>query len=157
MSEFTRTPADPKHSWTIETALDHLLAMLSAADRRYEQRFEAQQTATEAALMAQRDATVAAIQAADRAVLKAETAAERRFESVNEFRNTLADQQRNLIPRSEVQAMMSGFDTKLASLEKQIDRQTSERVGVRNAWGFVVGGIGVLLAIGTLALRLAGK
>ena len=34
----------------------------------------------------------AALQSAERAVLKAETAAERRFASVNEFRQTLSDQ-----------------------------------------------------------------
>ena len=43
-----------------------------------------------------------ALQAAEKAVTKAELAAEKRFESVNEFRNQLKDQTGTFITRNEL-------------------------------------------------------
>lgn len=49
----------------------------------------------------QKELTAQALAAADKAVEKAETAAQKRFESVNEFRATLSDQQRELATKTE--------------------------------------------------------
>jgi hypothetical protein len=138
--------------WTIETAMEHVLSLLQEADRRYSARFDAIQNSTEQSL-----------QAAQQAVLKAETAAEKRFESVNEFRNTLSDQQRNLMPRSEVtvvsgaltekiQSVESSLSSKIYALEKQLDSLKAEREGIRGGWGYAVGLVGFLLAIGSLVM-----
>jgi hypothetical protein len=54
--------------------------------------------------------------AADRAVAKAEAASERRFESVNEFRATLADQATQLMPRAEAEARILALADKLSEL-----------------------------------------
>lgn len=139
-----------KTSWTIETALEHLLELRASDTLRNEQRFEASQRATDAALAA-----------ADRAVQKAEMAAEKRFEGVNEFRNTLADQQRNLIPRSEVDVLMRGMTekidmlagaltNKIDAMEKQVEHLVSERAGVLGGWGYAVGVLGVVVAVASL-------
>jgi hypothetical protein len=104
-----------------------------------------------------------ALRSAEQAVLKAESSAEKRFESVNEFRNTLSDQQRNLMPRSEVgvvagaltdkiQALEQSLSNKIGALEKQVDAIHVERMGVRGGWGYAVGVVGLLLALGSLVM-----
>lgn len=134
-------------------------------DRRYSERHESSQTALNAALQSQRQATDAALIAADRAVLKAETASEKRFESINEFRGSLSDQQRTLMPRSEAEAVAAAQAAKLsaavATLEDKIQENTKRVDTLRSemgevaasgrggavVWGYVVGGFGMLLGI----------
>ena len=139
-------------AWTLEAAMEHFQMLIESYEATNRVRFEALEKATHAAL-----------RSAEQAVLKAETAAERRFESVNEFRNTLSDQQRNLMPRSEVGvvagaltdriiAIESGMSAKLSSLEKQVDAIHAERLGIKGGWGYAVGAIGFLLAIGSLIM-----
>lgn len=165
--EVSRVPtsaSEKDRQWTVETALDHVLGIVAGNDKRYEQRFEASQKALDAALTAQKEATVAAFAAqekainaalasAERAVLKAEIATEKRFDGVNEFRAALDQQQRTLIPRSEVDVLIRGLDEKIAQLTKQADAIAAERKGGQATWGYVVGGIGVLIALASLALK----
>lgn len=125
-SDSTRVPTPPRDGWSVETALDHLLALIASNDRRYEERFAAQERALEVGFIAAREAVNAALTSADRAVQKAETAAERRFDSVNEFRSTLADQQRTLIPRAEVDVLMRAFTEKIDRLQTQVDSVRAE-------------------------------
>jgi ABC-type transporter Mla subunit MlaD len=83
-------------------------------------RFHDQEKAVGTALAAQKEAVAAALAAADRAVAKAETAADKRFESVNEFRATLADSARLLMPRSEVEQIVKGLSEKINSLQRMV-------------------------------------
>lgn len=103
-----------------------------------------------------KEASSSALNAASLAVAKAEMAAEKRFESVNEFRSTLADQQRNLMPRSEVDVMFKSMVEKITTLEKQIDRLLAERQGIKGGWGYAVGMIGVILTLGSLITMAVG-
>lgn len=118
-------------TWTVETLREYLLALIVANDVKYAGRFEesqnavreaflAQQTAMQTALTAQKLAVDTALQAADRAVAKAEAAADKRFDSVNEFRATFADQQRTYMPRGEVELLNKQLAEKNESLEKEI-------------------------------------
>ncbi len=91
-------------------------------DLRYQQRFDAQQKALGDALTAAEKAVNTALASADRAVVKAEGAAEKRFESVNEFRSTLADQAANLLPRAEGEARFSALNDKLIGLSELTPR-----------------------------------
>lgn len=142
---------------------------LEAMDLRYQQRFEAQskaleaafqsqQQAMQAALAAAKEAVSAALAAADRAVQKAETASDKRFEGVNEFRATLADQQRTLMPRAEVDIIVRGLTAKIdgssealsgriAVGEKQLADRRSESLGVKGGYGNAAALIGFILAI----------
>lgn len=173
----SRVPTStPKESWSLETLLDHVLALITAHDRRYEERFlasqraldlgfsgqkaaidsafAAQKAAVEAAFSAQKEAINAALAAADRAVAKAEASTDKRFDSVNEFRATLDNQQRTLIPRSEVAVLIEGVTEKINNVNKQIenvvkqlDAIDAERRGVKGGWGYAVGVIGFVLTI----------
>jgi hypothetical protein len=116
--------------WTIDTALAHLLALREADDRRYEQRFEAQGVA----------------------LLKTETALERRFEGVNEFRATLADQQGRFIAKSEVDEMRRALEARTVDLKERLDALTAERKGIVGGWGYAVGVAGLVALAVSLAV-----
>jgi hypothetical protein len=85
--------------------------VMDERDVRYEQRFKAMDEKTSLALTA-----------SEKAVSKAETATEKRFDAVNEFRGTLSDQARLLIPREEVNARFSASDQKIEGLKEQFQK-----------------------------------
>jgi len=95
--------------WTVDTLRSHLLAKFDEKDLRDEQRFQAQQ-----------DAIQQALDAAEKAVAKAETATEKRFDSVNEFREQLSDQAVTFMPRKEAQVLIDAQNEKVGSLETRI-------------------------------------
>ena len=132
-------------------ALQHAMDIaFKESDLRYQQRFDAQAKALEAAFQAAKEAVQAALSAADRAVSKAELAADKRFESVNEFRKTLDDQQRTLMPREEANVQHRSVTDKLQNLKEQIDGLLSERAGVKGGYGYAVGDVGFMVAIAAL-------
>lgn len=74
----------------------------------------AQKEAIGAALIAVKEALTAAHASSEKAIFKAEEANEKRFASVNEFRSTLADQQKTLATKIEC-------DYKFLAMEKKFD------------------------------------
>jgi len=123
---------------------DRLDNELASLRREVDQRFEATDKATSAALAAAEKATSAALAAAQRAVEKAETASERRFDSVNEFRSTLADQQATLMPRAEAISRLAAIEEKYAALSSRIDRGEGRGSGLNAGWLYLVAGVAVL-------------
>lgn len=119
-----------------DPALDAFRDLMAERDRRYGERFDAQERANGLALSA-----------AEKAVLKAEAANERRFEGVNEFRATLADQAIHFATKDEVAAHISGLKTTLERLEKQDATSVGKGLGQTQLWGWIVGIIGIALAI----------
>lgn len=112
-------------------------ALFREKDLRDQQRFDAQTTATQAALAAVKEATQAALTAAKEAVVKAENASEKRFEGVNEFRATLSDQAATFISRAEYDA-----------LKERMDRGEGRSGGVADGWKW-------LIAVAALAVPIA--
>lgn len=141
-------------AWTTDTLRLHVLAMLSESDKRYEQRFIAQQEAIQAALLAQKEAVNAALVAADRAVIKAELAAEKRFEAVNEFRATLADQAATLMPRAEAEARIGAMAEKLSEISDRVNRSEGNGTGLASAGSILVAVLGVAFGAAGIALAL---
>jgi len=154
---------------------EHTRTLIAGNDKRYEQRFDASQqaltvgfaaakAAVDASFAAQKEAINAALAAADRAVSKAELATEKRFESVNEFRATLDNQQRTLIPRTEVDVTVRGLEEKITQVAKQLDQlrseragQVAERRGTKDGYGYAVGIVGFVIAMMMFGLRLVGR
>lgn len=132
---------------------DLVLSIIEANDTRYSQRFEASKEAISSALNAAKEAIAAALTSQDRAVQKAEAASEKRFESVNEFRSTLADQQRTLMPRQEAEIMFRGFTDKITALELRMTETTGSRMGIGQGWGYAAGAVGLVLAVAAFAMR----
>ena len=123
-----------------EATTAELLLLINERDKAYNQRFDAQEKAVAAALAAAKEA-----------VTKAESAAEKRFDSVNEFRNTLKDQQINLMPRSETIALLKALDEKTQSNDVRITQLISRSEGANWLWG-VITGVGGLMAGVALAI-----
>ena len=90
-----------------------LRQLVDERDHRYEDRF----TATD-------DKTSLALTSSKEAVAKAEAATEKRFDAVNEFRKTLADQATGFMPRQEYianhQSMQEKIETQKESMTKEI-------------------------------------
>lgn len=155
----SRVPTSSRsEGWSLETMLDHVLALIAAYDTRYEQRFDAsqkaldaafaaQKSAVDAAFSAQKEAIIAALAAQDRAVSKAEAAAEKRFEGVNEFRAQLGDQQRNLMPRAEAEKLIQSLADKIGVLEGFRTEVLSRGTGAKEGWGYAVGVIGLVFVV----------
>jgi hypothetical protein len=121
-----------------EPTTRELRVLIDEADKRYNQRFDAQEKAVAAALAAAKEA-----------VVKAEAASEKRFDSVNEFRATLKDQQTLLIPRTEVDAKLKALSDRLDDVDARTRTIAGRIEAVTWVWGVVIG-------IGGLAIGAAG-
>jgi len=89
--------------------IDNNAQVMNERDRRYEDRFNAMD-----------EKTTLALASSEKAVTKAESATEKRFDSVNEFRNTLKDQASSLMPRGEVEAKYKAYDTQIDEMKKEL-------------------------------------
>lgn len=76
----------------------------------------AQKEAIGAALTAAKEALTAAQASSEKAILKAEESNEKRFASVNEFRSTLADQQKTFVTKAECDYRFQSIDGKFDDL-----------------------------------------
>jgi hypothetical protein len=99
-----------------------------------------------------------ALTSADKAVSKAEAATERRFESVNEFRQTLSDQTKNFIGKVEFEALREASAARIADLSSRLDKTEGKAVGLNAGWVYLLGALAVastLISIG-IAIFLKG-
>lgn len=174
---------DSVSAWTVDSLNAHYAQVLNERDRRYEQRFVAQEKAVADAFLAAEKAVGAALAAAKEAVNKAESASEKRFESVNEFRAQLADQQVTFLPRNEYNAQHEALEQKVEAAEKALDhkidsvakglaegihrngqlisalgirieRAEGQRGGLKEGWGFLVGAVGFISALAAIVVAL---
>lgn len=138
-------------AWTTDTLKENLeneihavRKQIAESDRRYEQRFDGQEKATNLAL-----------QSAKEAVTKAEAATEKRFESVNEFRAALADQSNTLLTRNEYSTNHQNVIDKIDDVAKRIAAIESQARGSQLTIGKIYAAIGALGAILTMIVLLA--
>jgi hypothetical protein len=101
---------------------EHFKALLAEMDLRYQQRFDAQNTAIAAALLA-----------AEKAVTKAEIAADKRFELLNELRVGVAT-------KSDYESQ----EKLIAALSSRLDKQEGKSTGLNASWGYLIGAIGLV-------------
>lgn len=118
---------------------EYVDAMLGALQTSVNQRFGDSNTSVASALAAAKEA-----------VLKAENASDKRFEGVNEFRATLADQQRTLMPRAEAELLVKGLETRLTKLETVGGERRAQSVGGREMWAWIVGVLGAAAVLWNL-------
>lgn len=125
-------------------------ALLREMDLRYQQRYDAQIKAVEAAFAAADKAVQAAMAAAEKAVTKAEIAAEKRFDAVNEFRSAYQDIIAHQMPRTEADQRFEALGEKIDDLKARTQQMSGRSDGISAGWGYVVGGIafiGMLVSI----------
>lgn len=107
--------------------------MMGEADKRYDQRFQAQLQALQ----------------------KSDAATEKRFESVNEFRNQLRDQNQTFMLRTEALSRIDANATRLDALAKAISDKEATSNGSTQVWGLMAAilvlfctVIGMIVAVG---------
>jgi hypothetical protein len=121
--------------WTLET----IRAVLEEMDKRYAQRFAAQESALASALASQKEA-----------ILKAEHATEKRFDSVNEFRGQLKDQTATFATTDRVNSEVRVLTDKLTEVTKRLDLTQGAGIGASNFWGSIISGLAGLAALSAI-------
>ena len=129
--------------WTTDTLREHFTVLLKEVDQRNEQRFKDQDSAVKAALAA-----------AEKAVTKAEANVEKWRESQNEWRGAMNDRERDLMPRMEAEKSIAANAEKIDNLAARIDRTEGRSGGISAGWGYLVGAVGLLATVITIALLL---
>lgn len=136
--------------------------------------FDAQTRAIDAAITAQRAAIDAALIAANQATTKAEAATELRFQSVNEFRQTLSDQAATFATRTEAEAtaqrnteriqelavvvrdlatkaeVINAYEraeNRLQAVEKAITLREGKGSGLTAGWGYIGTAIAIIASV----------
>jgi hypothetical protein len=102
----------------LSARIDALQALLNEREDRTKERFSSMDRNVTAALIA-----------ADKAVEKAEKATEKRFEGVNEFRETLRDQAANLMPRAEYDVRHTALSELVTSIGDRLLAMESKTAG----------------------------
>jgi len=123
--------------WTISTLKEHFDERLSALAKTTELRFDSRRDYIDSKLdgiekknnesLSLRDQALKSIYETQTTALnKAEQTLEKRFDSVNEFRSSLEDQQRTFIPRKEVEVLFE-------ALGERIDRNVADIITLRES------------------------
>ena len=114
----------------------HLRVVIDERDVRYQQRFDAQEQAMQAALVATREA-----------ITKAEAATNARLALLNEFR-AQAEQQAKDYPRVEtVNARFGALEKDFAGLVARIERREGHSGGLNAGWGYLAGALGIAIGL----------
>lgn len=117
--------AEPRQGWTLDTLEKYLSSRIDGI----------------------KDNTSIAMAAADKAVSKAETAAEKRFDSVNEFREAMKDQQASFADKQQT-------DFRLKAIEGRLKEIGGVSIGVAVSASVVVGLVTAMAAIVTVEMLL---
>jgi hypothetical protein len=92
----------------------------------------------------QEKAVAAAFDASNKAIEKSETASEKRFASVNEFRQTLTDQATTFLPRQEADRVTASNAEKIQALTDRLNRMDAQGEGSK----ITMGKLSAMLAAG---------
>jgi len=133
----------PVHGWTLDTLKAYIEVRFNDMETLYNERFESQ-----------KQAVTSALASAERAVGKAEVANEKRFDSVNEFRSSLADQAATLMPRLETESRIGVLDDKVDALNARLDRHEGVSKGLTAGWGYLLAAIGATGALVGIILSI---
>lgn len=140
----------------MDTLSAHVQRQLSDLRTLLDERYATQTKALDAAFMAAEKAVQTALESAEKAVTKAETAAEKRFESVNEFRGQLADQNASFMTRTEFDAKHEALEKQVDDLKKYADRSAGRAGGQGAMYGWIIAAVGLVVSVVVMVSVLAG-
>lgn len=83
----------------------------------------------------------------DKAIAKSEAATEKRFQSVNAFREQLAEQATTFMPREVAEAQMIELRKKLDELTARVDTAAGKSLGANAVVGLIVAAVTVISAV----------
>lgn len=120
--------------WTVDTLRELIITRMDERDRRYTEKFDAQ----------------------EKAVLVALDQTRTRFENVNEWRGTVSDLLANAMPRPEAVTINAATNDKIQAINSRLDKIEGGGSSKHALFGYVVAVAGILIAIGALVLRSQG-
>jgi hypothetical protein len=86
------------------------------------------------------------------AIDKAERNMEKRLDGMNEFRNSLSDQSRMLMPRIESEKAHKELSDRVDTLASRLNSRDDRGRGMGEIWGYIVGALGVIALIASVVL-----
>ncbi len=111
--------------------------------------FSAFETYVDNRFVTSEEAVKTAMSAAEKATIKAETAADKRFDSVNEFREAMKDQQSKFADKEQSDFRLGALDKRINAIELAASASDAKGKGV---WLLaVIIGQGLLIAIALAA------
>jgi len=142
--------ANGSPKWTLDSLYEFLERLIRESDRRYNERFNAQERAVEAALLSARSAVEKA---------EAESREWRRGsnewrDAMNEWRDAMSDKDARFLTREEADARFMARDTRIttyetaaekrfAALEKWQTLNEGRSGGLNTGWGYLLGAVGL--------------
>jgi hypothetical protein len=132
---------------------DYVESRFADKDIRDQQRYDAAQTALQAALSAQEKAVQAALTAAEKAVTKAEVATEKRIEGINELRRVVQDVSALQMPRAEAEQRLATMAEQIRIMTARLDTAQGRSGGASALYGYAIAAIGVVLAVVAFVTR----
>lgn len=122
--------------WTVDTLKEYVESLIDGNDKRYEQRFEAQESATKYAQ-----------------------------EKSNEFRGSLDDIGKKQMPRTEAEALIkatadkaeagqSANSDKIDALQARLDRNEGRGLGLDAGWKILIAAVGLIATLITVFFAL---
>lgn len=120
--------------WTVDTLHVHLQKQIADLRTLLDERYSTQTRNVDSAL----------------------AAVDKRFDAVNEFRQTLSDQTSSFMPRIEAEARMTAFDIQLRALNQIVTRHQGRTTGMDKSWVMLVGAVGVIATLVALVSRFGG-
>jgi hypothetical protein len=140
--------------WTLNTLESFLSSKIAALQKLSDEREDRNKERFAAA----KETIAVAMTAADKAIVKAETATEKRFDSVNEFRQTLSDQATQFMPRTEyrisheaIAEKVEGLNGRLTAIESSKDASTKASTQY-SAW--ILGAVAIMISLATLVVLI---
>jgi len=151
---------------------DALIEVLQERDLRYQERHDADQK-----IFAERDRRYAEVASEREKALKIKEEADKnalllardiqtyKDEKANELRSQIERERGSYVTKTELISAVKEIDTKIISAVKEIDTkiapllnyvssQQGQTKGVSTIWAFAVGGIGILVGIGTVIIGI---
>lgn len=114
----------------------------------------AQKEAIGAALVSAKEALTAAQASSERAIAKAEESNEKRFQSVNEFRAQLGDQQKTFVTKIETEYRFAAIDKKFDEADiwrRRVDESLTE---AKSKSGFIYSLIAIFISLSVLLVAI---
>lgn len=113
-----------------------------------------QRRAVDAALASQDKMTSAALAAANLATDKSEATAEKWRVNANEWRGAMDDREIKFVSVETHGAEMASMRKEIENLKEYVIGQKAGSAGMKNIWGIVAGGFGVLSMITTIVVGI---
>jgi hypothetical protein len=93
-------------------------------------------------------------ESSERAIQKAEAAADKRFDSINKFREQLDSQAKDFMPRELATAQFDEFRKQITELQRKESSKTGQSMGNERAIGLLIGVSTLLLGITVVLVNI---